>query len=86
MAAIIVLGPLIVGLGVMAALTYPEIAVVPMLVILGAGALILPVVLYPGVVHDVAGARHRHASRDDRRFRPARTGSLTPPAVRAGNA
>ena len=47
MAAIIVLGPLIVGLGVMAALTYPEIAVTPMLIVLGAGAVILPIVLYP---------------------------------------
>ena len=47
MAAIIVLGPLIVGLGVMAALTWPDIAVVPMLVVLGAAAVILPIVLYP---------------------------------------
>jgi hypothetical protein len=47
MAAIIVLGPLVLGLGVMAALTYPEIAVTPMLIALGAGAVILPVVLYP---------------------------------------
>jgi hypothetical protein len=47
MAAIIVLGPLVLGLGVMAALTYPEIAVTPMLIVLGAGAVILPVVLYP---------------------------------------
>ena len=47
MAAIIVLGPLILGLGVMAALTWPDIAVVPMLVVLGAAAVILPVVLYP---------------------------------------
>ena len=47
MAAIIVLGPLVVGMGVMAAVTYPEIAVTPMLIVLGAGALILPIVLYP---------------------------------------
>jgi uncharacterized protein (DUF983 family) len=47
MAAIIVLGPLMVGLGVMAALTWPDIAVTPMLIVLGAGAVILPVLLYP---------------------------------------
>ena len=63
MAAIIVLGPLIVGLGVMAALTWPDDR-------RGAdagrarrrrgdpaGRVV------PGVVHDVAGARHRHAAR-----------------------
>ena len=46
-AAIITLGPLIVGLGVMAAFTYPDIAVTPMLLVLGAGAVILPILLYP---------------------------------------
>ncbi len=47
MAVIITLGPLMVGLVVMAALTWPEIAVTPMLIVLGAGAVILPIVLYP---------------------------------------
>jgi hypothetical protein len=46
-AAIITLGPLIVGLGLMVAITWPEVAVGPMFVVLGAGALILPIVLYP---------------------------------------
>ena len=47
MAVIITLGPLMVGLVAMAALTWPEIAVTPMLIVLGAGAVILPIVLYP---------------------------------------
>ena len=46
-AAIITLGPLVLGLGVMMAITWPEVAVGPMFVVLGAGALILPIVLYP---------------------------------------
>jgi hypothetical protein len=47
MAAIIVFGPLIAGLAVMVALTWPDIAVTPMLIVLGAGAVVLPVLLYP---------------------------------------
>ena len=47
MAVMITLGPLLVGLVVMAALTWPDIAVTPMLIVLGAGAVILPILLYP---------------------------------------
>ncbi len=47
MAAIITLGPLIVGLTVMMAITWPDVAVAPMFALLGPAALILPVVLYP---------------------------------------
>jgi hypothetical protein len=47
MAVMITLGPLLLGLVVMAALTWPDIAVTPMLIVLGAGAVILPILLYP---------------------------------------
>ena len=67
------LGPLIVGLAVMhSRITWPEVPVVPMLVVLGAGGDVLPIVLYPVVVHVVAGARHRDASGHGRRLRTAR--------------
>lgn len=46
-AAIICMGPLVVALGVMVAITWPELAVVPLVVVLGVGALVLPVALYP---------------------------------------
>lgn len=47
MAAVIVLGPLIVALGVVLAITWPQVRVLPtMVVLLGAG-LVLPIVLYP---------------------------------------
>lgn len=45
--AVVCLGLLVAGLGVGVVMTWPEVAVVPLLVILGAGALILPVVVYP---------------------------------------
>ncbi len=46
-AAIMTLGPLVLALGVIMALTWPDIAVVPMLVALVPVALVLPVVAYP---------------------------------------
>lgn len=46
-AAIICMGPLVLTLGVMVAITWPSVSVVPMFVALGVGALILPVLLYP---------------------------------------
>lgn len=47
MAAVIVLGPLLVALAVVLAFTWPEVRVLPTtLVFLGAGV-VLPVVLYP---------------------------------------
>ena len=46
-AAIIVLGPLLVALAVVVALTWPDVAVVPLLVVLGLGGVVLPIVLYP---------------------------------------
>ena len=46
-AAILVLGLLVVGLGVAVALMWPDIDVVPLYVVLGAGAIVLPVLLYP---------------------------------------
>ncbi len=47
MAAVIVLGPLIVALGIVLAITWPHVRVLPtMVVLLGAG-LVLPIVLYP---------------------------------------
>ncbi len=46
-AAIICMGPLVLALGGMVALTWPELAVVPLIAVLGVGALVLPVLLYP---------------------------------------
>ena len=46
-AAIICMGPLVIALGVTVAITYPDVEIVPMLVVLGVGALTLPVLLYP---------------------------------------
>lgn len=44
--AIITLGPLVVLLGVMVAITWPEVAVVPMFLVLGPLAVALPLVTY----------------------------------------
>jgi len=46
-AAIICMGPLVVLLGVVIAFTWPEIYVVPLFIVFGIGALVLPVLLYP---------------------------------------
>jgi uncharacterized protein (DUF983 family) len=46
-AAIISMGPLVVLLGIMVAFTWPEVNVVPMFVVLGVGAIVLPILLYP---------------------------------------
>ena len=45
--AILTIGPLMVGLGVGLAITWPSVAVVPMLVVLLAAGVVLPIVLYP---------------------------------------
>ena len=46
-AAVLSMGPLLIALTAIVAVTWPDIHVVPLLVILGLGAVILPVVLYP---------------------------------------
>ena len=46
-AMIICLGPLVVALGITVAITWPEMEIVPMLIVLGAGAVILPLLLNP---------------------------------------
>lgn len=46
-AAIIVMGPLVLLLGAVLALTWPDVAVGPMLAVFLPAAVILPVVLYP---------------------------------------
>ncbi len=46
-AAIICMGPLVVALGAVAAVTWPEIDVVSLLITLGISAMILPLLLYP---------------------------------------
>jgi uncharacterized protein (DUF983 family) len=46
-AAIICMGPLVVLLGVVMAFTWPEVHVVPLFVVFGVGALVLPILLYP---------------------------------------
>lgn len=45
--AIIVMGPLLLALGVVVAFTWPEMPVVPLLIMLGMGAVILPMLSYP---------------------------------------
>jgi hypothetical protein len=42
-----VFGALVVGLGIGVIVTWPDIAVVPLLIILGVVALLLPVIVYP---------------------------------------
>ena len=44
---IVVFGTLIVGLVVGVVVTSPDIAVVPLVVVLGAVAIVLPIVIYP---------------------------------------
>lgn len=47
MGAILTLGPLVVALGVGVAITWPDLAVLPLLIILGTSAVILPILAYP---------------------------------------
>lgn len=47
MAAVIVLGPLVVALGTVLAITWPEVRVAPMLIVLLIAGVVLPLVLYP---------------------------------------
>jgi hypothetical protein len=44
---VVCLGTLVVGVAIGVIATWPEIAVLPMLLILGAVALVLPVIVYP---------------------------------------
>lgn len=46
-AAILTLGPLVLALGITVAITWPSVAVVPLLVVLGVSALVLPIITYP---------------------------------------
>lgn len=46
-AAIICMGPLVVLLGIVIAFTWPELNVVSLFVVLGVGAIVLPILLYP---------------------------------------
>lgn len=46
-AAIICMGPLVLLLGAIVAVTWPEVHVVPLFVVLGVGAVVLPLLLYP---------------------------------------
>ena len=45
--AVVCLGALVVGMTIGIVLTLPDIAVVPLLVILGICAIVLPIVVYP---------------------------------------
>ena len=47
MAAIIAVGPLVVLLGIVLAITWPDVRVVPTLAVFLPTALVLPIVLYP---------------------------------------
>ena len=46
-AAILTLGPLVSALGGVLAITWPSVAVWPLLVVLGTSALIVPIIMYP---------------------------------------
>ncbi len=46
-AAIICMGPLVFALGITVAITWPEISVIPLLIVLFSCAFTLPVLLYP---------------------------------------
>ena len=46
-AAIITLGTLVTALGISLAVTWPEVAVVSLLLVLGAAAVVVPIVTYP---------------------------------------
>ena len=46
-AAIICMGPLVVLLGIIVAVTWPEVNAVPLFIVLGLGAIALPLLLYP---------------------------------------
>jgi uncharacterized protein (DUF983 family) len=46
-ATVVVFSALVVGLAIGVIVTWPDIAVVPLLIILGAVALVLPIVVYP---------------------------------------
>ncbi|WP_148288797.1 DUF983 domain-containing protein [Ilumatobacter nonamiensis] len=46
-AAIISVGPLVLLLGAVLAVTWPDVHVVPMLIVLGVGAVVMPILLYP---------------------------------------
>jgi len=45
--AVVCLGVLVVGLGIGVISTWPDVAVVPLLIVLGVGAIVLPIVAYP---------------------------------------
>jgi hypothetical protein len=45
--AILCLGALIAAAGVSIVITYPEVAVRPLVIVLGAAAVVLPILLYP---------------------------------------
>ena len=45
--ATLVLGALIIGAAVSIVFTYPDVAAVPLIIVLGAVAIVLPVLLYP---------------------------------------
>ncbi len=45
--AVLVLGVLVVAMGIGIAVTLPDVAVVPLLLILGGGAIVLPILFYP---------------------------------------
>jgi uncharacterized protein (DUF983 family) len=47
MAVVMVIGPLLVGIGVITAITWPELPVLPLTIVLGVGACALPVIVYP---------------------------------------
>jgi uncharacterized protein (DUF983 family) len=45
--AVVVFGTLIVAVGIGVVATLPDVAVLPLLLILGAGAIVLPILVYP---------------------------------------
>jgi hypothetical protein len=71
---VISFGMLVVGVGIGIAATVPDVPVVPLVLVLGVGAIVLPVVVYP-ISYTLWQAI-------DLAMRPPEPGDGTPPTVR----
>lgn len=72
--AVTCLGVLVVGLGIGVVATWPDVAVVPLLIVLGIGAVVVPIVIYPFSYTIWQGI--------DLAMRPPKPGEGAPPPVR----
>lgn len=84
MAAFLVMGPILLGLGVTVAFTWPEVKVVPMMIVLVSAGIVLPVVAYPMsyTVWQAVDVMMRPVSAAD--FEPVDSGPADPGLVDSG--